>query len=132
MDQESIQGVRRLRLDPVADRRKAEQRLRIANKVMETALRSGEPDRKLIAQALELYDQTIELAPDLAEPYLKLAYLSAGFGQWAAAIQLLKTLQAHNPFCSEAEAMIAQYQTELLRSERQAALSQLANKALKA
>lgn len=126
---EPIQGIRRLRQDPGTERAKAEQRLRMANKVMEHAFAKGY-DRRLIVQAVDLYDQAISLAPDLTEPYLKLACLSHGFNNTPAAIQLLKTLLAQNPFCEQAEQMCLQYEQELLRSERQSALSQLASRAL--
>lgn len=125
-----IQSIRRLRVDPAQQRRKYEQKLKVANQLMHKAMDSHEWDRKLMAQALDFYVQATDILPDMSEPYLKLAYLSYYFEQEMAALQWLHTCLQHNPFCQPAKQMLLAYQTEMTQQARHDALHQLASKAM--
>lgn len=125
-----IAGIRRLREDPDAQLRQARQRLGLADKLMQRALTVPGLERKLAAQAVELYGQALALAPDLPEPSLKLAYLSWQMGQPEAAVRLLKSLKLQNPCCAQADQMLARLEIELMAAERQRSLERLSHRAL--
>lgn len=89
-------------------RQKAQRKTEAAQKLMEKAFNSNPLDRQAIAQAMDFYNDAINIDPAAKEPYVALAYISWHFGKKEPAIQLLNTAMKNNPYNYKAEMMLEQ------------------------
>lgn len=67
-----------------------------ADRLLEKARAAGS-DKTLILKAMSLYQEVVEQAEPLAEPYLGLAYLAFSAGQKSDALALLHQAQSIEP-----------------------------------
>lgn len=90
----------------------AERSLELARKLMQQACAQETLSPDLLKKALDLYAKAIDQAPNKAEPYLAIAYISQQLGDLRTAAHFLKTLLILNPMSVRAQSFYLEIEAE--------------------
>lgn len=91
---------------------------------------SNSQDINLVVQAMDLYNQSIQIYSRITEPYIALAYLSWQLNDHTNAIQLIKKALDIDPFNKSAQKLFSEIEIDFKNKSQSQILKKYSDKSL--